>query len=68
MNRYVRIILFFVSFLIVHRSYCQDVKSNQRKKELEGQKKKLQEENQQLKEYIQNLKNRIENVVNCISV
>ena len=44
MNPFARIVLLFVMFLFFQNSYSQDAKSNQRKKELEGQKKKLQDE------------------------
>jgi septal ring factor EnvC (AmiA/AmiB activator) len=56
MNRFVRLILLFVLFSIVQSNYSQDVKSNQRKKELEGQKKKLQEEISQFNKELESTK------------
>jgi septal ring factor EnvC (AmiA/AmiB activator) len=67
MNLYVRIFFLFSLFLFFQNSFSQDVKSNQRKKELEGQKKKLQAEisqfNKELEATKKNKKNSIEQLI-----
>jgi septal ring factor EnvC (AmiA/AmiB activator) len=67
MNLYVRIFFLFSLFLFFQNSFSQDVKSNQIKKELEGQKKKLQAEisqfNKELEATKKNKKNSIEQLI-----